>query len=156
MESNPLNTLVDILAVSGYSKFQINKILFQSGAHVVIPIEHCGGFLGGNINQLQPDQYGRLIWKNLIISPLLRCGHISRSINEIAGACHICKQLICTQCLLTCDLTGVLVCRKDSFIKDGVVIGNHARKGVLWRLKARQIRDGKELGFNARKQISYK
>jgi len=155
MESNSLNSLMDILAVSGYSRHQINQILFQSGGHAVIPIEHCG-FVGGNINQIQPDQHGRLVFKNIIISPLLACGHVTKTINEIAGICCVCKQLICTQCLLTCDLTGSPVCPRHSTIKDGVVIGNHAKKGLLWRLKVRRIAEDKEIGINVRKQIPYK
>ena len=46
-------------------------------------------------------------------------------------------------CLLTCDLTGVPVCPVHSTIKDGVVIGNHAKKG-LWRLRVRKIASGRE------------
>lgn len=155
MENNSINSLIDLLAVSGYSRLQINQMLFQSGGHVVIPIEHCG-FVGGNITQIQPDRYGRLVFKNIIVSPLLACGHITKSINEIAGACFVCKRLICVQCLLTCDLTGVPVCPRHSTIKDGVVIGNHAKKGLLWRLKARRISEDKELGLDVRKQIAYK
>ena len=155
MENNPINSLIDLHAVSGLSRLGINRMLFQSGGHVVIPIEHCG-FVGGNITQIQPDQFGRLIYKNIIISPLLACGHITRSINEIAGTCFVCKRLICTQCLLTCDLTGAPVCQMHSTVKDGVVIGNHAKKGFLWRLKVRRISEEKELGLDVRKQIPYK
>lgn len=153
MENNPINSLIDLLAVSGYSRVQLSKVIFQQGGHLIIPVEFLG-FVGGNIAQIAPDQYGRIIYKNLIVSPLLSCGHITRSIKEIAGSCFVCKRLICAQCLLTCDLTGTLVCRKHSTIKDGVVIGNHAKKG-LWRLRVRKIREDKELGFNARKQIPY-
>ena len=79
----------------------------------------------------------------------------TRSINEIAGTCFVCKRLICTQCLLTCDLTGAPVCQMHSTVKNGVVIGNHAKKG-LWRFKVRRIREEKELGLDVRKQIPYK
>jgi hypothetical protein len=152
--NNPVNSLIDLMAVSGLSRVQLSKVIFQQGGHLIIPVEFLG-FVGGNITQICPDQHGRMVYKNLIVSPLLSCGHVTRSINEIAGTCFVCKRLVCTQCLLTCDLSGALVCPKHSTIKDGVVIGNHAKKG-LWRLKAHRIREDMELGFNARKQISYK
>ncbi|HEC66931.1 MAG TPA: hypothetical protein ENI23_16775 [bacterium] len=153
MENNPINSLIDLLAVSEYSRVQLSKVIYQQGGHLIIPAEFLG-FVGGNITQITPDQHGRIIYKNLIVSPLLACGHVTKSINEIAGTCFICKRLICTQCLLTCDLSGVPVCPRHSTIKDGVVIGNHAKKG-LWRLKVRRIREDKELGYDVRKQISY-
>lgn len=152
MDNSSINSLIDLLAVSGYSRQQINRMLFQSGGHVVIPIEHCG-FVGGNITQIQPDEHGRIIYKNIIVSPLLACGHITTTIND-AGACYVCKRLICVNCLRTCDLTGRLVCRAHSIIKDGVVIGNHARKG-LWRFKARKLANSKEY-IPSERQISYK
>lgn len=152
MENNPINSLIDLLAVSGYSRVQLSKVIFQQGGHLIIPVEFLG-FVGGNITQICPDEFGRIMYKNLIVSPLLACGHVTKSINEIAGTCFVCKRLICTQCLLQCDLTGIPVCPRHSTIKDGVVIGNHAKKG-LWRLRVRKIRAEKELG-NVRKQISY-
>lgn len=155
MESSPVNSLIDLLAVSGYSRVQLSKVIFQQGGHLIIPVEFLG-FVGGNITQISPDEFGRITYKNLIVSPLLACGHITRSINEIAGTCFVCKRLICTQCLLTCDLTGALVCPRHFSIKDGVVIGCHAKKGLFWRLKARKIREEKELGIDVRKQIPYK
>ncbi len=153
MQNDPINSLIDLLAVSGYSKVQLSKVIFQQGGHLIIPVEFLG-FVGGNITQICPDEFGRIMYKNMIVSPLLACGHVTKSINEIAGTCFICKRLICSQCLLTCDLTGALVCPKHSSIKDGVVIGNHAKKG-LWRLKVHKIREGRDLGFNSSKQISY-
>jgi hypothetical protein len=155
MENNPLNTLIDLLAVSGHSRVELERVVFQHGGHIVLPVEYLG-FVGGNITQISPDEFGRIIYKNIIISPLLACGHITRSINEIAGTCYVCKRLICTQCLLTCDLTGVPICTRHAIIKDGVVIGNHAKKGLFWRLRVRKIAEEKELGFNVSKQIQYK
>ncbi len=154
METNPANTLIDLLAVSGYSRVQLSKVIFQQGGHLIVPAEFLG-FVGGNITQISPDESGRITYKNLIVSPLLACGHITKSISEIAGTCFVCKRLICSQCLLTCDLTGALVCPKHSSIKDSVVIGNHAKKG-FWRLKVWKIKEAMELGFNDRKQITYK
>lgn len=154
MENNPVNSLIDLLAVSGYSRVQLSKIIFQQGGHIIIPVEFLG-FVGGNITQIVPDSHGRIIYKNLIVSPLLSCGHVTCSIKEIAGTCFVCKRLVCTQCLLTCDLTGALVCPKHSTIKDGVVIGNHAKKG-LWRFRTHRISEDRRLGFNAREQIPYK
>lgn len=153
MEQNPISSLIDMLAVSGYSRVQLERVIYQHGGHIIIPIEFLG-FVGGNITQMAPDQHGRIIYKNIIVSPLLACGHITRSINEIAGTCSVCKRLICEQCLLTCDLTRTPVCLKHSTIKNGVVIGDHAKKG-LWRLKAHRIAQQKELGFHERKQIPY-
>ena len=155
MENNPINSLIDLLAVSGYSRVELERVIFQHGGHMVVPVEYLG-FVGGNITQICPDEFGRIIYKNIIISPLLACGHITRNINEIAGTCFVCKRLICIQCLLTCDLTGAPVCQMHSTVKDGVVIGDHAKKGLLWRLKARRIREEKELGLDVRKQITYK
>ena len=155
MENNPINSLIDLLAVSAQSRMELERVVFQHGGHYIIPIEYLG-FVGGNLTQISPDQFGRLIYKNIIISPLLACGHITKSINEIAGTCFVCKRLICTQCLFTCDLTGAPVCPKHSTFKDGVVIGDHAKKGLLWRLKARRIAEEKEFGLDARKQIPYK
>ena len=155
MENNPINSLIDLLAVSGQSRMELERVIFQHGGHYIIPVEYLG-FVGGNITQICPDEFGRLVYKNIIISPLLACGHITKSINEIAGICFVCKRLICTQCLFTCDLTGVPVCLMHSTVKDGVVIGNHAKTGLLWRLRARKIAEEKELCLDARKQISYK
>ena len=84
MENNPVNSLIDLLAVSGYSRVHVSKVIFQQGGHVIIPVEFLG-FVGGNISQIIPDEFGRIIYKNLIVSPLLACGHVTRSINEIAG-----------------------------------------------------------------------
>jgi hypothetical protein len=155
MENSPINSLIDLLAVSGHSRVELERVIFQQGVHIIVPVEYLG-FVGGNITQIYPDQFGRIIYKNIIVTPLLSCGHITRSLNEIAGICFVCKRLICTQCLYTCDLSGELVCPRHSTIKDGVVIGNHAKKGLLWRLKARRIAEEKELGFYDRKQIPYK
>jgi len=154
MGSNSMNSLIDLLAVSGYARHEINRIVFISGAHIIIPIEFLG-FVGGNITQICPDQYGRLRYQNITISPLLACGHVTKSIYEIAGTCSVCKRLICKNCLVNCELTGVPVCPKHSTIKKGVVIGNHARIG-LWRIKARKIAKNKELGINERKQIAHR
>ena len=71
-------------------------------------------------------------------------------------SCFACKKLICSECLLTCDLSGELVCPRHSTIKDGVVIGNHAKKGLLWRLKVRRIAEDKEFGIDVRKQLQHK
>jgi len=154
MENNSINHLNDYLAVSGLSRVELERVFSQHGAHMVFPVEYPGN-VGGNITQISTDQYGRIIYRNIIMSPLLACGHIARSINEIAGTCFVCKKLICTQCLLTCDLTGAPVCKMHSTVKDGMVIGNHAKKG-LWRFKVRRIREEKELGLDVRKQITYK
>lgn len=153
MEQKPPQHLIDLLAVSGYSRHPLSRLIYQSGMHVIVPVEFLG-FVGGNVTQIYPDEHGRLIYKNWIISPLLACGHVTRTLDEIAGACHICKRLICSSCLYTCDLTGALVCPKHSTIKDGVVIGDHAKKG-LWRLKFWKIREQKELGIYDRKQIAH-
>jgi hypothetical protein len=154
MENNPISSLIDMLAVSGYSRVQLERLVYQYGGHIIIPVEFIG-FVGGNITQMSPDQHGRIIYRNLIVSPLLACGHVTRSINEIAGTCSVCNRLVCEQCLLICDLTRVPVCQKHSTIKNGVVIGDHAKKG-LWRLKAHKIAQQKELGFHERKQIPLK
>ena len=154
MENTSINSLIDMLAVSGHSRVGLERVIFQQGVHIIIPVEYLG-FIGGNITQICPDEYGRIIYKNCIITPLLACGHITRSINEIAGTCFVCKRLICTQCLFICDLTGAPVCQMHATFKDGVVIGNHAKKG-LWRLKFWKIRKEKELGIDARKQIAHK
>lgn len=154
MVQKSINSLIDMLAVSGQARARLEQIVFQDGVHIIIPVEYLG-FVGGNITQISPDQYGRIIFKNWIITPLLACGHITRSIKEIAGTCIVCKRLICTQCLYTCDLTGSPVCRMHSFSKDGLVIGNHAKKG-LWRFKAWKVREEKELGFEVRKQLPHK
>ena len=143
-----------MLSVSGHARFPINKVIHQSGMHVIIPVEYLG-FVGGNVTQVFPDEYGRLVYKQWIISPLLSCGHITRTINEIAGTCHVCQRLVCDRCLLTCDLTGVPVCRKHSWIRDGVIVGNHAKKG-FWRLKVLRIREEKMLGLYDNPQIPYK
>lgn len=155
MESYPINSLIDLLAVSGHSRHELNQVIFQQGGHLVIPVEYLG-FVGGNITQIAPDEYGRLVYKNIIVSPLLACGHITKSINEIAGTCFVCRRLICVQCLLACDLTGAPVCPTHSTIKRGLIIGDHARKGFFWRLRARKAKENKELGLDVRKQISYK
>ena len=153
MENSPINSLIDLLAVSGYSRVQLERVIFQQAGHIIIPAEYIG-FVGGNITQLCPDEHGRIIYRNMIISPLLACGHVTTSINEIAGTCFVCKRLICSRCLLTCDLTGVPVCPRHSTIKDGVVIGDHAKKG-LWRLKARKIATYKEY-ISSDRQLTYK
>lgn len=153
MEQDAISSLIDLMAVSGYSRVQLSKVIFQQGSHLIIPVEYLG-FVGGNITQICPDEYGRIVYKNMVISPLLSCGHVTRSINEIAGTCFVCKRLVCIQCLLRCDLTGAPVCIRHSIVKGGVIVGDHARKG-LWRLKVRKIREEKELGFDVRKQISY-
>ncbi len=155
MENNPINSLIDMLSVSGHSRHEISKTIFQSGIHIIIPVEYLG-FVGGNITQIYPDEFGRIIYKNYIISPLLACGHVTRSLNEIGGICVVCKRLICTQCLFTCELTGELVCPKHSTIKDGVIVGDHSKIGLLWRLKVRRIAEDKELGLDVRQQIPYK
>jgi hypothetical protein len=152
MENSPINSLIDLLAVSGYSRVQLERVIFQQAGHIIIPAEFLG-FVGGNITQICPDEYGRITYKNLIISPLLGCGHITKSINEIAGVCHICKRLICSRCLFSCELTGVPVCARHSTVKDGVVIGNHAKKG-LWRLRVRKIASGKEY-IPSDRQLTY-
>ena len=154
MEQDPISSLIDLLAVSGHSRVHLSKLIFQQGSHLIIPVEYLC-FVGGNITQICPDEYGRIIYKNMIISPLLSCGHVTRSIQEIAGTCFVCKRLVCTQCLFTCDLTGAQVCRRHSIVKGGVIVGDHARRG-LWRLKVRKIREEKELGIDVRKQITYK
>lgn len=152
--SNPINSLIDLLAVSGYSRVDLHRIVFQSGGHIIIPVEVLG-FVGGNIAEITTDQHGRMRYRNFIVSPLLSCGHVTRSIQEIAGTCFVCKRLVCEKCLLTCELTGVPVCLRHSTTKDGVVVGNHAKKG-LWRLKVRKIAMGKELAVYERKQIPEK
>ncbi len=152
MENSPINSLIDLLAVSGYSRVQLERVIFQQAGHIIVPAEYLG-FVGGNITQISPDEYGRITYKNVIISPLLGCGHITKSINEIAGICFVCKRLICSQCLLTCDLTGVPVCVRHSTIKHGVVVGNHAKKG-LWRIKARKIAYSREY-ISSGRQLTY-
>lgn len=154
MDNNPINSLIDLLAVSGYSRVDLHRMVFQSGGHIIIPVEILG-FVGGNIAEISTDRHGRMRYRNFIVSPLLSCGHVTRSIQEIAGTCFVCKRLVCEKCLLICDLTGVPVCLRHATIKNGVVVGNHARKG-LWWLKARKIAIDKELGFHERKQIPYK
>jgi len=99
MERLAIDSLIDLLAVSKHSRVQLSNVIFQQGAHIVIPVEYLG-LVGGNISQIAPDQYGRLVYKNFVVSPLLSCGHITQSISEIAGACFVCKRLVCTQCLL--------------------------------------------------------
>ena len=154
MKNDPINSLIDLLAVSGYSSHELDRVILQNFGHVIIPVEYLG-FVGGKITQIYPDQHGILHFQNVIVSPLLACGHVTKNINEIAGTCFVCKRLICEKCLLTCELTGVPVCRRHSTIKNGVVIGNHARKG-LWRLKAHKIANNRVYLPNGRKQIPYK
>ncbi len=153
MENKPISSLIDILAVSGHSRVELERVIFQHCGHIIVPVEYLG-FVGGNITEMATDQQGRIRYRNVIVSPLLACGHVTKSLNEIAGTCFICKRLICDKCLVNCDLTGIPVCPKHSTVKKGVVIGNHAKKG-LWRLKARKIAQEKELGFYERKQIPY-
>lgn len=143
MDNSPINSLIDTLAVSGQSRVELERVVFQHGGHIVLPVEYLG-FVGGNITQISPDQYGRIIYKNAIISPLLACGHITKSISEIAGTCFVCKRIICKECLRRCDLSGALVCKRHSFEKEGLIIGNHAKKG-LWRLKVWKRRN--EMGI---------
>jgi hypothetical protein len=154
MDNNPISSLIDLLAVSGHSRVDLERVIFQNCGHIIIPVEFLG-FVGGNITEMSTDEHGRIRYRNFVVSPLLSCGHVTTSIGEISGTCFVCKRLICDQCLLNCDLTGVPICKKHSTIKDGVVIGNHARKG-LWRLKVRKISQEKELGYYERKQIPYK
>ena len=154
MENNPINSLIDLLAVSGHSRVDLHRVVFQSGGHIIIPVELLG-FVGGNVAEISTDQHGRIRFRNFIVSPLLSCGHVTRSITEIAGICSVCKRLVCSQCLLTCDFTGDPVCRRHSKIKDGVVVGHHAQKG-LWKFKVRRIAMEKELIRYERKQISNK
>jgi hypothetical protein len=155
MGNSPIDSLIDLLAVSGHSKFDLKRVVLQQGGHIIIPVEYLG-FVGGNLSQIATDQFGRLIYRNVVVSPLLACGHITKSINEIAGTCFVCKRLICDRCLVSCDLTGAPVCPMHSTVKDGVVIGDHAKKGLLWRVKVQKVRQEKELGLDVRKQIPYK
>ncbi len=151
METKPISSLIDILAVSGYSRVELERVIFQHCGHIIVPIEFLG-FVGGNITEMATDQQGRIRYRNIIVSPLLACGHVTKSLNEIAGTCFVCKRLICDKCLVNCDLTGIPVCPKHSTVKKGVVIGNHAKKG-LWRLKARKIAEAKVLGSYEREQL---
>ncbi|MDM8535869.1 hypothetical protein QUF70_03875 [Desulfobacterales bacterium HSG17] len=155
MDNDPIASLIDMLSVSGHSRHELKNVIFQSGMHVIVPVRYLG-FVGGNITQIHPDEFGRIIYRNWIISPLMECGHVTRSLNEIGGICFVCKRLICTECLFTCDLSGELVCPRHSIIKNGVVIGNNARSCLLWRLKARRIAEDKEFGIDVRKQIQHK
>ena len=155
MEDKPIHNLNDLLSVSGHSRHDVKNIIFQSGGTVIVPILYPGQIFG-DITRIHPDEYGRLVYQAWIIKPMVGCGHVLDNINEIGGICFVCKRLICTECLFTCDLSGELVCPRHSTIKDGVVIGNHARKGLLWRLKVRRIAEEKEYGIDARKQISHK
>ena len=52
--NNPINSLIDLLAVSGISRVQLSKVIFQMGGHIIIPVEFLG-FVGGNITQICPD-----------------------------------------------------------------------------------------------------
>ena len=155
MENYPLNSLIDLLSVSGYSEHEIINIILQQGGHQIFPA-YNPGFIWGDITQVSPDRFGRLILKNRNLKPLLFCGHTVSSPDSIGGICFVCKKLICTQCLLRCDLTLELVCPRHSTIKRGIVIGDHAKKKWFWRLKARRIRKQKELELDATRQISYK
>jgi len=152
MDNESIYQFIDALYVAGLSRLELDRINYEHHGHIVMPIEKLG-FVGGNLTQMAPDKFGRIRFKNLVVSPLLGCGHVTTSIKQIGGTCHVCKRLICIQCLRACDLTGVTVCRKHSIIKDGVVISFHAKKG-LWRLKAyNAAKKKKELNSNGRKQI---
>jgi hypothetical protein len=154
MENNSFNQFVDAVYVFGASRVEPKDVIYEHHGHLVMPIWKLG-FLGGNLTQMGPDESGKIRFKNLIISPLLYCGHVLTSINQLGGRCHVCGHLTCRECLRMCDLSGVSVCLKHSTVTSkGIVVSVHAQKG-LWKLKAlREARKMQGLSYGGKKKIT--
>lgn len=137
-----LHKIIELLAVSqGQIPINITDL-----GHFVKQFDNSG-FVGGYINQIFTDGFGRLHSTNIQISSLLGCGHIVSNIDQISGYCQICGRFCCniySDCLKVCELSGITVCRQHYKEKDGVVVSSIAQKG-LWKLKARKIAKRKEL-----------
>ena len=83
------------------------------------------------------------------------CGHIIKTIDDIAGFCGVCRRVICSKegCLDICEESGITVCRKDRVkTRDGRIVSiPEARKltSILKSLKKRkhkEITDEQETG----------
>lgn len=145
----------------------LNEFLAVSQGQVPIEMRNYGhfirqydgaGFIGGIIERISTDQYGRVIAENLTVSSMLGCGHLVTNADHIAGYCQQCGKICCRlnpSCLSVCDFTGISVCRKHYKVKYGVVVSSFAQKG-LWRFKAKKLGEKKRLLIDGRKQLTEK
>ena len=138
--SDLISKFIDLLLVRGGGPEPID---YRNYGYIIKPYDGAGP-VGGNLNQITTDQYGRLVVSNLVVSSVLGCGHLVTSTDQIAGVCRMCGTVCCILpgCLAICELKGITVCRKHYSIKHGVVVSKIAQKG-LWGLKAKKIRNNK-------------
>ena len=110
--------------------------------------------LGGMLAQFEVNHQGIFIRKARVIVPA-GCGHIIKTIDDIAGFCGVCRRVICSKegCLDICEESGITVCRKDRVkTRDGRIVSiPEARKltSILKSLKKRkhkEITDEQETG----------
>jgi len=110
--------------------------------------------LGGMLAQFEVNHHGIFIRKARVIVPA-GCGHIIKTIDDIAGFCGVCRRVICSKegCLDICEESGITVCRKDRVkTRDGRIVSiPEARKltSILKSLKKRkhkEITDEQETG----------
>ena len=102
--------------------------------------------LGGMLAQFEVNHQGIFIRKARVIVPA-GCGHIIKTIDDIAGFCGVCRRVICSKegCLDICEESGITVCRKDRVkTRDGRIVSiPEARKltSILKSLKKRKHRE---------------
>ena len=144
----------------------LNEFLAYTQGQIPVEIRNYGhfikqydgsGFIGGIIERISTNEFGRVIAENITVSSVLGCGHLVTSAEQIAGYCQICGRVCCINpsCLLICDMTGITICRKHCKVKYGVVVSTYAQRG-LWRFKAKKLGEKKRMIIDDRKQLTEK
>ncbi len=154
MSSEFFNGLIDFFAVTGGGQV---PLAYKNMGHVIKP-NIDNGLIGGNLEQVFVDQFGKIHAASITVSTALNCGHLVNSIEQVAGYCQICGRVCCLihpECLQVCEFTGITVCNRHYAIKNGVVVSSIAQKG-LWRIKAKLVGKRKKELNNAQRQIPYR
>ena len=135
-----LNDINDLLYILGLAGGRMPVNFLNTGHH--LKTYDGRGPLGGIMSQIYTDPLGRLQSTSMTVSSVLGCGHLATSADQVAGFCQVCGRVCCHQCLAVCEMTGITACRRHYIIYKGVVVSDHARKG-LWRFRASKIAKNK-------------
>jgi len=126
---------------------------FQEQGDILL-VNGKGIHIGGTLALFEVNQYGIFIRNARVIVPA-GCGHVIKTIDDIAGFCGVCRRVICSKegCLEICDESGITVCRKDRVkTRDGRIVSlPEARKlsSILKSLKGnkhKELSDEQEMG----------
>ena len=152
MDYDLLRFINDHYAVTG----GVSRIKIRSHGHFIQQLKSIG-FVGGNLCQVQTDQYGRIHVEDITISSILGCGHLVSNVSQIKGYCKICGRFCCHHpgCLEVCAFSGITVCKKHYKTEKGIVVSTK-EQGFFWKLKARMLRKKIDEFAFERKLLEYK